>query len=132
MYSTACWCLIVVYCFFWLYCVTTVTPFIERSEFWPPVGFRKNHSTDTALIQIIDELLFSIDKNRVGGMVLVDYCKAFDMVDHGLLLDKLKVYGVAGETMKWFQSYLVDRHQLVYMVGCVPDMALIGTLSIDN
>ena len=38
-------------------------------------------------------------------MVLVDYCKAFDMVDHGLLLDKLKVYGVVGKTMKWFQSY---------------------------
>ena len=57
-------------------------------------------------------------------MVLVDYCKAFDMVDHGLLLDKLKVYGVAGETMKWFQSYLVDRHQLVYLGGCVSDVAL--------
>ena len=57
-------------------------------------------------------------------MVLVDYCEAFDMVDHGLLLDKLKVYGVAGETMKWFQSYLADRHQLVYLGGCVSDVAL--------
>ena len=57
-------------------------------------------------------------------MVLVDYCKAFDMVDHGLLLDKLKVYGVAGKTMKWFQSYLADRHQLVYLGGCVSDVAL--------
>ena len=87
-------------------------------------GFWKNHSTDTNLIQIIDELLFNLDKNRVSGIVLVDYCKAFDMVDHGLLLDKLKVYGVAGETMKWFQSYLVDRHQLVNLGGCVSDMAL--------
>ena len=68
------------------------------------------------LIQIIDEWLFNLEKNRVSGMVLVDYCKAFDMVDHGLLLDKLKVYGVAGETMKWFQSYLADRHQLVFWV----------------
>ena len=87
-------------------------------------GFRKNHSTDTALIQIIDELLFNLDKNRVSGMVLVDDCKAFDMVDYGLLLDKLKVYGVAGETMKWFQSYLADRHQLVYLGGCASDVAL--------
>ena len=37
-------------------------------------GFRKNHSTDTALIQIIDELLFNLDKTRVSGIVLVDYC----------------------------------------------------------
>ena len=88
--------------------------------------FRKNHSTDTALIQIIDELLFNLDKNRViiSGMVLVDYYKAFDMVDHGFLLDKLKVYGVTGETMNWFQSYLADRHQLVYLGGCVSDVAL--------
>ena len=78
-------------------------------------GFRKNHITDTALIQIINKLLLNLDKNRVSGMVLVDYCKAFD---HGLLLDRLKVYGVAGETMKWFQSYLADRHQLVYLGGC--------------
>ena len=57
-------------------------------------------------------------------MVLVDYCKAFDMVDHGLLLDKLKLYGVGGETIKWLQSYLADRHQLVYLGGCVSDMVL--------
>ena len=46
------------------------------------------------------------------------------MVDHGLLLDKLKVDGVAGKTMKWFQSCSVDRHQLVYLGGCTSDMAL--------
>ena len=57
-------------------------------------------------------------------MVLVDYCKAFGMVDHGLLLDKLKLYGVGGETIKWLQSYLADRHQLVYLGGCFSDMAL--------
>ena len=57
-------------------------------------------------------------------MVLVDYYKAFDMVDHGLLLDKLKLYGVGGETIKWLQSYLADRHQLVYLGGCVSEMAL--------
>ena len=57
-------------------------------------------------------------------MVLIDYCKAFGMVDHGLLLDKLKVYGVAGETKKWFQSYLADRHQLASLGSCMSDMAL--------
>ena len=103
-----------------------ITNFVKQisSDLSSPVWFSEEYSTDTALIQIIDELLFNLDKNRVSGMVLVDYCKAFDMVDHGLLLDKLKVYGVAGETMKWFQFYLADRHQLVYLGGCVSDVVL--------
>ena len=41
-------------------------------------GFRKRHSTETALIEIIDELLFNLDNDRVSGMILIDYCKAFD------------------------------------------------------
>ena len=94
----------------------------ENNLIYPPqFSFRKNHSTDTALIQIIGQLLFNLDKKRA---VLVDYCKAFDMVDHGLLLDKLKVHGVADETVKWFQSYLADRHQLAYLGGCISDLAL--------
>ena len=50
------------------------------------------------------------------------------VLDHSLLLDKLKVYGVGGETMKWFQSYLADRHQLVYLGMCFSDMALMKHL----
>ena len=57
-------------------------------------GFRKNHITETALINIIDDLLFNLDNDRVSGMVLIDYCKAFDMVDHELLLKKLEAYGI--------------------------------------
>ena len=49
MYSTAFWCLIVVYCVFWLYCVTTVTPFIERSEGW---SLRSGGVLDLSLIHI--------------------------------------------------------------------------------
>jgi len=49
-------------------------------------GFRKNHNTETVLIKIIDGLLFNLDKDRVTGVVLIDYCKAFDMVDHELYI----------------------------------------------
>ena len=55
-------------------------------------------------------------------MVLVDYCKAFNKVDRVLHLDNLKVYSVAGESMKWFGSYLGDRHQPVCVGGSVTDM----------
>ena len=51
-------------------------------------GFRSKHSTETALIKIIDDLLFNLDNDRVSGMVLVDYRKSFDMIDHTLLLKK--------------------------------------------
>ena len=87
-------------------------------------GFRQKHSTETALIKIIDELLFNLDKNQVSGMVLVDYCKAFDMVDHELLLDKLKIYGVENNAITWFKSYLVNRHQYVSISGKMSGMAL--------
>ena len=43
-------------------------------------GFRKGHSTETALIKIIDDLLFNLDEDKVSGMILVDYQKAFDML----------------------------------------------------
>ena len=48
-------------------------------------SFRRKHGTETALMNIIDDLLFNLDTNKVSGMVLIDYRKAFDMVNHYLL-----------------------------------------------
>ena len=76
-------------------------------------GFRSKHNSETALIKIIDDLLFNVDNDRVSGMVLVDYCKAFDMIDHTLLLKKLEVYGLRRDSLRSFTSYLKDRRQLV-------------------
>ena len=67
-------------------------------------GFRLKHSTDTALIKIIDDLIFNLDNDRVSGMVLVDYLKAFDMIDHTLLLKKLEVYGLNRDSLQWLQT----------------------------
>ena len=53
----------------------------------------------------------------VSGMVLVDYRKAFDMVDHELLLRKLNVYGVANQKLNWCRSYLCSRKQVVHVRG---------------
>ena len=78
-------------------------------------GFRKRHSTETALIGIIDELLFNLDSDRVSGMILIDYCKTFDMVDHSILLQKLQAYGFDNKSLIWFRSYLNERRQLVSM-----------------
>lgn len=52
-------------------------------------GSRKFHSTETNLIRLVDQLLFDLDRNRASGLVFIDFKKAFDLIDHGLLLDKL-------------------------------------------
>ncbi|KAK3736568.1 hypothetical protein QZH41_003150 [Actinostola sp. cb2023] len=59
-------------------------------------GFRRHHGTDTALIKTVDKILLDLDKDCVNGLVLIDYRKAFDMVDHNILMAKLKVYGMEG------------------------------------
>ena len=78
-------------------------------------GFRSKHSTETALIKIIDDLIFNLDNDRVSGMVLVDYLKAFDMIDHTLLLKKLEVYGLNRDSLQWFTSYLKEIKDAIWL-----------------
>ena len=78
-------------------------------------GFWKLHSIETALIRIIDDLLLNLDNDRVSGMILIDYCKAFDMAEHVILRDKLYAYDLDNTSLTWFQSYLSDRRQFVSM-----------------
>ena len=87
-------------------------------------GFRRMYSTETALIKLVDELLFGLDNNHVCGMVLVDYRKAFDMVDHKLLLRKLELYGIVNWELAWCHSYLLDRKQVVLVNGSESSEAL--------
>ena len=73
-------------------------------------GFRKNLRTETAFIRIIDDL-FNLDKYRVSGVVLIDYCKEFYIVEHELLLKKLEAYGIVNTELKWCRSYLTGRNE---------------------
>ena len=88
-------------------------------------GFRKWHSSETALIKIIDYLLLNLHKNQLSGMVLVDYRKAFDMVDHTLLLEKLWLYEIAIQELQWCHSYLYNRKQVVHLSGAKSNEALL-------
>ena len=62
-------------------------------------GFRANYCTETTLIKITDMLLKNIDMNQINGLLLVDYRKAFDLVEHSILLVKMKCYGLDSATL---------------------------------
>ena len=72
-------------------------------------GFRKGFSTDTCLMNLNDFIKTETSKGNFTGMVLIDLQKAFDCVDHGLLLQKLSAMGVS--STDWFRSYLSERSQ---------------------
>jgi len=76
-------------------------------------GFKKNHSTYMALTLLIDKILNALDNNEHVLGLYLDFAKAFDTVDHNILLTKLLHYGVRGTMFKWFKSYLSKRTQIV-------------------
>ena len=74
---------------------------------------RKGHSTDHALIKLIDSIYDSFNQNKYTLGVFIDLSKAFDTVDHNILIDKLNSYGVKNNSPKWFSSYLSNRKQFI-------------------
>ena len=81
-------------------------------------GFRKNHSTEHALIEITDQIKFSMDNNQITCGIFVDLSKAFDTVNHHMLLDKLENLGIRGKALELFRSYLSGRKQYVNIDNC--------------
>ena len=84
-------------------------------------GFRKSCSTDTCLLFITDFIKKEIDQGKLCGLVLLDLQKAFDTVDHNILLSKLKALGLDGPALRWLRSYLTGRDQRVDVGGVLSD-----------
>ena len=72
-------------------------------------GFRPNLSTNIALTRVTEEILLNMDNKLVTGAVFIDLRKAFDTVDHTLLIAKLKNIGFSAPVINWFTSYLSSR-----------------------
>ena len=90
-----------------------------------------------ALIQITEKIKESIDKGKFGCGIFIDLRKAFDTVNHEILLLKLEHYGIRGTMMNWFKSYLCNRKQYMFLYGesskvkditCVPQGSVLGPL----
>lgn len=101
-------------------------------------GFRSNHCCTTALLEIVDNIISSTDQQKLTTLVLLDYTKAFDRINHQLLLAMLHYYGFNANSEALMKSYLTDRQQEVIVnnkksqVQCVysgvPQGSILGPL----
>jgi retron-type reverse transcriptase len=89
--------------------------FIQRKAilFDNQFGFRAKHSTDFAVLSIIDKIQKAIDERDFSCGIFLDLSKAFDTVNHEILIKKLEHYGIRGVAKHWFESYLRGRYQTV-------------------
>ena len=76
-------------------------------------GNRKNHSTETVLLSVTDDLLKAMDEKKISILVMMDMSKAFDSINHDMLLFKLRSLCVSPSALEWFKSSLKGRYQHV-------------------
>ena len=80
-------------------------------------GFRRGHSCLTQLLNHINIVILNFINNTDTDCIYLDYAKAFDLVDHELLIHKLQCYGIQGSLLAWIKSFLTDRYQTVSVNG---------------
>ena len=101
-------------------------------------GFRPNHSTYMAIFELVDKIVNAVERNETTVALFWDLSKAFDTINHGILLYKLEHYGFRGVALDWFKSYLSNRKQFVCyqmhdsnhkIINCgVPQGSILGPL----
>ena len=90
-------------------------------------GSRQGHSTATALNQLYDFCMEEVDSGKMVGLLLCDQSAAFDLCDHVLLIEKLKLLGLDDNSIAWFSNYLSGRKQC-----CIVDGHLSSSMAIPS
>ena len=98
---------------------------LETNKLHCPVqsGYRPNHSCETLLVKMTDEILKEIHKDNIVVVILLDLSAAFDTIDYTILLNKLsREFGITGDVLDWFESYLTGRYFSVKIGQTLSDM----------
>ena len=102
------------------YASFTLVHHLSTNNLFVPVqsAYRANHSTETALLRVYNDLLLAVDAGDAAVLVLLDFSAAFDTIDHSILLRRLEsTFGIRGLALKWMRSYITGRHQAVLIDG---------------
>ena len=98
------------------YVSNSLSQYLDRFNLISPdqSGFRKKHNCETALLKVSQDWYDCLNNKEIVGLVALDFRKAFDLVNHCILLKELELYKLTPKTLDWFTSYLTDRTQSVY------------------
>ena len=107
---------------------TRIMSYIEKHNliYSSQYGFRKGHSTQHAILDIVNAIQANMNQGLYSFVVFIDLKKAFDTVDHNILLDKLNFYGFRGLINQWFASYLSDCTQTTQIADHLSNKASIS------
>ena len=97
---------------------------VSANNLYPSLlsSYRKGHSTETALLKIVHDILLNMKEEHVTPLVLLDLSATFDTIDHDILIQRLTTkFGINGVVLNWFKSYLEGRSQHISVQGSVSE-----------